>query len=94
MLVHTKLVSSIFVPLHSFTHTLKTGCKEIIIISRTGPISILKYFTRVYILLEAFEPIHQSLVLIVYASSEAPDEPAHSFSLTSAFAARTLKVGT
>ena len=69
-------------------------CTEGIIISGAGPTFILKYFTRVYILLESFEPIHQSLVLIAYASSEAPDEPAHSFSLTRAFAAQTLKVGT
>ena len=36
-------------------------------------------------------PVHESLVIIAYASNEGSDEPAHSCSITTAFAARTEK---
>ena len=36
-------------------------------------------------------PVHESLVLIAYASNERSDEPAHSCNITTAFAVRTEK---
>ena len=37
-------------------------------------------------------PVHDSFAFITYASSEGLDEPAHLRSVTTAFAARTVKI--
>ena len=41
-----------------------------------------------------FEPFHEILVRIAYASSEGSDEPVQTHRLVRAFIARTQKVGT
>ena len=39
-----------------------------------------------------YGPVHDTFVFIAYASSEGLDEPAHLRSVTTAFAARTVKI--
>ena len=41
---------------------------------------------------QLYGPVHDTFVFIAYASSEGLDEPAHLRSVTTAFAARTVKI--
>ena len=41
---------------------------------------------------QLYGPVYDTFVFITYASSEDLDEPAHMRSVTTAFAARTVKI--